>query len=137
MTEEPAYGTEAWARSVQSPHTSNYYNRPHDPARCCASVHDEGRSVTFHQCTRRPVIHYGALGYCRQHDPDAVLKARDARQAESEARWAEYKRKVNARQAADKLREDALDAIRQIAAGHNDPRALAHAVLAQEPKEPT
>lgn len=135
MTEKPTHGTEAWARDIQSPHRSHFSNRPHDPERCCASVHDSGRSVTFHQCCRRPVIHYGALGYCRQHDPAKVVADREARDRAMRERWAKQDAQIMHNNAMVKFRNKALAAIRQIAAGHNDPRALAQSVLALEPEE--
>jgi len=43
---------------------------PIDPERCRHAVSNGGRSVDFHQCTRKAVKD----GYCRLHHPDAVTK---------------------------------------------------------------
>lgn len=34
---------------------------------CCASVHEEGRSVGFRQCQRTPVVDIEGFGFCKQH----------------------------------------------------------------------
>lgn len=103
---------------------------------CCAAVHD-AFSVGFHQCSKRPkfkrdVLWYGkpvTLEYCGVHGPVAVKARRDARdakwRAESEARRA-------AQAEADRLRDlraAAVDALKSIAKGHNDPRSLAIGIL--------
>jgi hypothetical protein len=74
--------------------------------------------------------------WCKIHHPPTVAKKtaeRDARwQAEWDAKQARWKREAVERgQLAA-----ALDACRKIADGHNDPRALAQAVMAMV-KEPT
>ena len=59
-------------------------------------------------------------GYCRMHHPEAVA----ARRAKSSALWdakrAEFRRKLETNERAVR----AMEIVRQIAAGHNDPRAL-------------
>lgn len=129
-------GTEEWARDAQRPHVTHFTNKPHDPKRCCASVPDGGRHVTFHQCSRKPKVFYGALGYCTSHDPVAVAEKRRAQKAAWKAEW---EAKAAAIADAKKRREfeaACIAAIREIAAGHNDPRSLASGVLALEPTQP-
>lgn len=109
------------------------------PGQCRARVHDSGRSVTSHQCRRkakvtRTVKHHGevvAVEYCGLHDPVAVKAKRDAKRAKWKA-----EREARDAAAAEKtrqtdLRNDALDALKQIATGHNDPRTLALETLAK------
>jgi hypothetical protein len=125
-------GSEEWARNITRPHTGRYgRNVPHDPAYCCASVHEQG-GMGFYQCSRKPKVNYGGLGYCGQHDPASVSAKRNKRNAEFNAKWAAQKQAQADAEAKRKLLDDALDAIRQIAAGHNNPRTLAAQVLAQE-----
>ncbi len=121
--------------------TTRWYNEPHDPAQCCVSVHEGGRGVGFYQCSKKPtiwrdVLHKGKLahlGYCGTHDPVKVAARRAKRDAahkdkfaEENARWAEQRRKRD-------LGEAAILALEQIAAGHNDPRQLAHETLERFP----
>lgn len=83
-----------------------------DPARCRASVH-ETRGIGSHQCTRKPKA---GERYCATHSPAAIerrAEAADKRYQESLKRDRERRGGVF------------LDALRQIAAGHNDPRSLA------------
>jgi hypothetical protein len=124
-------GTEEWARQEQKPYVSRFFKESHNPKYCCASVHDGDRSVGFHQCSRKPKVHYGALGYCRQHDPVAVQAKRDESARKWRAEWDAKKASYARAEAEKRLREDALSAIRQIAAGHNDPRGLASEILAR------
>src|SRR5687768_4469516 len=77
----PEFGSEEWARNKERPFTNRWNGKPHDPARCCASVADDGRSPTFHQCSRNPKVFYGSLGYCSTHDPVAAKARRDAKYA--------------------------------------------------------
>ena len=108
---------------------------------CRASVHDrDSRSFNSHQCSKkakvvRKVLHHGKeveFGYCGLHDPVAVAEKRAKREAAWRAKWdaeqAAWKAKQDARELAERA-ERAIEALRQIAAGHNDPRSLAIEVL--------
>lgn len=69
---------------------------------------------SFHQCERRAKVDGR---WCKQHDPEAVK----AREAERTAKW-------NADMATRRVElagQRFLNALRQIADGHNDPRTLA------------
>ena len=73
------------------------------------------------QCTRKNG--HGPHGaWCKQHDPVAVKAKDEARYAKWKDEWAEK----------DRLRDferGCQEAIRQIAAGHNDPRGLAQSLI--------
>jgi hypothetical protein len=117
------------------------FGRPgaHDPKYCCEAVAEGGRSALFYQCRNkvrqtRDVLWHGkpvTLGYCNVHDPVKVKAKREARDAKYKAdyeamtaKWAEQARLA-------KLYPAAVEALRLIAAGHNDARQLARETLAQ------
>jgi len=123
MTDKPEVGTEEWARSISHPYTAIIWNTPHNPAYCCATIW--GPRVTSWQCNRKPSVFYGSLGYCKQHDPAAQI----ARRAEQDKRLREQMETDARKYALRALGPKAIEALRQIAAGHNDPRSLAKEVL--------
>ena len=100
-----------------------------DMAKCRVAVHDGRGWPSFHQCSRkasvqRDVEHNGKLatyGYCKTHDPVAV--------AEKERKWrAKYDAEAALRTAQwtqERMRHEAIEVLRHIANGHNDPCALA------------
>lgn len=93
-------------------------NKP-DLERCCETLQDRFHPGGY-QCTRKRG--YGPdKAYCKQHDPDAVK----ARRAKADA---EYQIKRYA-EAAKWYGPTFLDALRKIAAGHNDPRSLAKEIV--------
>ena len=96
--------------------------------RCDTRIYSEFRS---HPCTRNGAVERDGKFYCRQHDPVAVRQRDDARRVAwaAERNVEEAQRKEAARIAA--LQVDAVAALREIAAGDNDPRALAIKVLAK------
>ncbi len=94
------------------------------PEQCCAAVHD-GR-VGFNRCSHKAKYRIGRLGYCATHNPPAVV----ARNAASTARMNAETAKRQKGWALERLGRDAIAALRIIAAGHNDPRALAAETLA-------
>ena len=96
---------------------------PAKPENCAEEIF---RDHHYWQCPRKRG--YGPEGaYCKQHDPESVAKKRAEREAKWEAEWAESQRK-HARNAF-KLRFE--KALREIAAGHNDPRLLAAELLSE------
>lgn len=96
-----------------------------DYTRCCESVSD-GRFSK--QCER--ARGYGpGKAYCKQHDPDARKAKADARRAKLTAKMAEIEGAAIERRRVESLRAACVQAIRDIAAGHNDPRGLAAQVL--------
>jgi len=121
--------TEEWARERERPFVHHWHKTPHNPEYCCASVPEGGRSVLFHQCRRAPKVWYGSLGYCSQHDPVAA----DARHEAKKAQWAADEQSRTNRRATEAhaaaFGKAAVAALKEIAAGHNDPRSLAQSVL--------
>ncbi len=110
------------------------------PGQCRAAVHEGGRGAGFYQCSRRAKVTRTVVTrnsetvdveYCSTHDP-VFIKAKaekwradyDAKRAREQAHHAELKRQKS-------LADAAIAAIKQIAAGHNDPRTLALELLAE------
>jgi hypothetical protein len=91
----------------------------------------------FHQCRNSPSVYreidhpVGTYGFCKMHDPVQV----SLRQTARDHKWSERLRRQQEAFQRDSDVEDArdrcVDALRQIEAGHNDPRSLAREVLAQ------
>lgn len=107
------------------------------PGQCRASV--RGSTYMSHQCDRkakvtREVLRHGKLAqveYCGQHDPVKVKAAHDKRQAKWKANWNAKQAKSAEDARLNRLGNAARKALKQIAAGHNDPRTLALEVLAK------
>jgi hypothetical protein len=98
-------------------------NRPL-PDRCAHEVYD-GMTRIFSQCARKRG--HGPEGaFCKQHDPDMV-KARNQKSADD---YREKRRREALRQSGTYIA-----ALRKIADGHNDPRALAAETLDQFERE--
>lgn len=96
---------------------------PPDYERCCETVHgDGGFRILPHQCTKRRGYGPGEA-YCKQHDPEAAMARRLASDERSRVAW--NRQRINFHGATFKR------ALEQIAAGHNDARALASEVLAE------
>lgn len=111
-----------------------------NPRKQCArhiySPLGNGHSVPG-QCSKGGRHEHNGFLFCAIHYPPNVAerdKARRARwDAESKANVARWAQEEEDR----KLRDRCLDAIKQIAAGHNDPRALAMEVLNADGASPT
>lgn len=94
-----------------------------DTSRCIVEVtpNTMGGFAHAQQCSR--ARGHGPDGlYCRQHDPDAVAARADASRKAYEAKW-------HARGAPERQRAAYRKALEEIAAGHNDPRAVAAKAL--------
>lgn len=110
-----------------------------EPGRCRAGMHTSGRSLSSHQCSRkakvtRTVKYHGKVievEYCGLHDPVAVKAKREAREAKWQTQWNAERAEAAEKKRQTDLRNDALDALKQIASGHNDPRTLALETLAK------
>lgn len=89
--------------------------RPYDPSRCAEPMY-RGRGALGHQCSKPPVKD----GYCWHHHPDREAE-KMRRQNEAAA--------ARQRQMARLYAGEALDALRSIASGHNDPARLARETL--------
>lgn len=94
---------------------------------CCENVRGVGGWRNA-RCSR-PAGHGPDGKYCKQHDPAAVAKREVARQEKFETEWAAKKASWAASARRDARDAACVEAIRSIAAGHNDPRSLAVAVL--------
>ena len=94
-----------------------------DFTRCAAPVYPRDRTGWgSHQCERKNG--HGPHGaWCKAHDPVAKKAKRDAK-VDEWMRQSEASQKLHAAKAALE------PALRQIAAGHNDPRSLAEIVIA-------
>lgn len=116
-----------------------------EPGRCRANVHAKGSSFHSHQCEKRAKVTREVLNgstvemveYCGTHDPVRRKAADDARRTERDAKWDERQRLWDEQKRIQALEKAALAAIRQIAAGHNDPRTLALELLAEHGEGPT
>lgn len=107
-----AYGT--WA--------GNPAGTPPDYSRCCETVSNRERFIRFYQCKKSRG--FGPdKAYCKQHDPAAREKKRE----EADAKFAKKTRGWRLEGFAPRF----LDVLNQIAAGHNDPRAIAKEVIAE------
>ena len=109
---------------------SRWGNNP-DMTKCRAHVSTNG-SFYGHQCTNKGIIDRDGVLFCRTHDPVAVEEKRAKRNEKWEAQWKEKNERWAAEEKQRDLLKRSLDAIRAIAAGHNDPRSLAVEVLSQE-----
>jgi len=109
---------------------------------CCHAVHDDF-GVGFHQCSHKAKVkrtvkwHGKAIEaeYCATHDPVKVKERRDARDAKWRAEWEAKNKAIAESRRKQNLQIEALEAIKQIAKGHNDPRSLALEVLASHGEE--
>lgn len=96
------------------------YKIPYKEDNCCESVTPKGMWSGGHQCNRSNG--HGPEGlYCKQHDPAKVAERRKKSQSKWDADRVEWRKKAY----GPKMYE----ALRQIAAGHNDARQLAKQTL--------
>jgi hypothetical protein len=117
-----SYSSEFLAQ-YQKGYGQTYALRKPDYSRCAKEVNTtpNERFSSFSQCSRKNG--HGPHGaWCKQHDPEAVKARRDAQEKKWKANWAAESRKLN-------FKRGCQDAIRQIAAGHNDPRGLAQSLI--------
>lgn len=117
--------------------TFHVWMREDPRGRCAAHIYSplgNGHSVPG-RCSHAGKHEHNGFKFCSLHLPAKVI-ARDAeretaRKAKNEAISADVRRW----EAARRQKDAALEAIKQIAAGHNDPRALAQEVLAMTDAE--
>lgn len=76
--------------------TPRWKHEKPDATRCRVAVSDGGRSPLFHQCTKKAVVWHTGIGYCRQHNPEAVAERRRA----DASKW-ERDQQQNAQRQAD------------------------------------
>ena len=98
--------------------TYGRYNTAPDFTRCCEEINDGNWNWT--QCSRKRGFGEHEA-YCRQHDPVAVSKRdEEAQRLHRESAEAERPKFYGTK---------FLKVLREIAAGHNDARALAQAAI--------
>ena len=101
-----------------------------DGLRCEGSKYYQvGRFGEFHQCESKGKHEWQGHRWCGVHHPPTVEAKKQARSDE----WARERAAQSARyriaESERQQRYAALEAIKKIAAGHNDPRGLAMEVL--------
>jgi hypothetical protein len=113
----------------------NWYTPKNGQPQCWCGVSTYDRITRFYQCTNvgKTKLADGST-WCGSHTPAAFKRRADA-QAErdrvSREKWDAKTRAWRENQRRDQSFPGFLDALRQIEAGHNDPRALAREVLAK------
>lgn len=106
------------------------FHKKSDNAELCAHRVFTDHDWRSHQCSRKRG--YGPeQAYCKQHSPEAKA----ARKAKSDAKYEAERQRWARKEAAEKARTAALAACIAIVEGHNDPRALAAAVIAMLPED--
>lgn len=106
-----AVHTDHWRKMPESAYTHDHKGR----LQCRASVHDEGRSVTFHQCRRRGVIEEGGYWWCKAHHPTSVKRKRAADSAAWERERAAEKEREQKREAIRDAERAVIDLARKCA----------------------
>jgi hypothetical protein len=105
--------------------SGNPDGRPANHSLCCKSVYAKGKIIS-HQC--RKARGFGPdRAYCKQHDPLAIEARRKITAEKWDAKFADERPKLHA--------AEFLNALRDIAAGHNDAKGLAQQVLAEFDKK--
>lgn len=89
----------------------------YDPKRCAYEIWDNHLT---HQCSRKNGHGPDEL-YCKQHDPAAIAARDAARKERHDKEWNERRKEIYGK--------TFYNALKQIADGHNDARALAKDVL--------
>lgn len=102
-----------------------------DGVRCEGSKYYQvGRFGEHRQCESKGKHEWQGHRFCSIHHPPTVEAKKQARTDEWERERAAQAARWRKADAERKQKDAALEAIKQIAAGHNDPRALAQEVLA-------
>lgn len=106
------------------------YTRTHR-GQCHAHIYSplgNGHSVEG-QCSNKGRHEFNGLLFCGGHYPPNVVGRDAKREAIRKAKAEKAAARWDALNATQRQKDAALEAIRQIAAGHNDPRGLAQEVL--------
>lgn len=97
-----------------------YAKQSPDYNRCCARVYSDAHRASY-QCKRKNG--HGLHGaYCKIHDPEKVAARREAQLSAWQINWSKERRRAD-------FVVECQAAIRLIADGHNDPRALAQSII--------
>lgn len=71
-----------------------FTKKPYREGCCCYEVRASGPFGTYNQCERKNG--FGPAGlYCKQHDPEAVKRKRDAARAKYDAKWTAVASRAN------------------------------------------
>lgn len=97
-----------------------------NPLYCRASKFSNYRR---HQCFNKATKEWAGVMFCGRCFPPTVHARQEVRQAKWDAERAAAEESRHQREAAAALAVAAVDGIRRIAAGHNDPRSLAQEIL--------
>lgn len=103
--------------------------------RCCKRIHDH-RSFGEYFCSKPAKFFVDGKWYCTTHNPEHVKARRESNHAKLRAKFDAQEAAWKHATAVNNFNAACVAAIREISAGHNDPRALAASVLATEPKDP-
>ncbi len=129
---ESEYGKKSGRRIRTEGGTSKgakYFISGHDPDLCAGAVYGGWR---HHQCQRNnPKYEHRGVLFCGTHYPPKVHERNLARQAKSDREYAERRRRREASERRERLRDKAVEALRDIARGNNDPRGLAEMILTE------
>lgn len=101
----------------------NPNGRPPDLSKCAAEIRNNYR---LYQCTRARG-HGPEQAFCKMHDPERIAQREAERKAKFDAEYAAARERSKLNAFAQK----AIDALRSIANGHNDPRSLASEIIAE------
>ena len=101
--------------------------------RCAGRVWHDG-SFYSSACMNNGKHEHGGKWWCKVHHPPTVKVKREERERKWDEKHQAEQAQREREQALRNMKNAALDACRKIAAGHNDPRALAQEVLAMEVK---
>lgn len=109
----------------------SYQSRNPDYSRCCMSVRRPmGHTHIPGQCARKNG--HGPHGaYCKQHDPEEVKRRDQERSRKYESEM--YPKRMNWHR--QKWADELKGVLQEIAAGHNDPRALAQDIITRMESE--
>jgi hypothetical protein len=102
--------------------------------KCCEPVSNE-RGWRLNTCSRNAKVEVAGRFYCTQHDPALVKERQEKRDEERKRQWEAQDAAFARRRQTEAATQQALDALRQIAAGCNDARELAMQALALFPKD--
>jgi hypothetical protein len=124
--------------SSSEPTIFTHLNDERRSCRCWGETAERGRITRWHQCGKPAKVTLAdGSTWCGVHSPQAVERRKEQarkRDAENDAasrrRMAQWRFEAKRNSDFPKL----LDALRQIARGHNDPRTLAAEVLADWPE---
>lgn len=135
--DQPTASRRHWMRPEYHQSYGHWFSpQRSDFSRCAVEVWHSGRGVSHSQCSKNAVTDLDYLGKptrCTLHSRAKAAAKKEADAIAAKERTEVYRQK----QAVTDARIAALDLIKQIAAGHNDARGAAQALLAEFGQTPT